>query len=268
MAYNAARPEPMSETATIEFVLHGKVDGHGITPRTIGLSQFNEFNQQVEAFIAGSQKLKLDQVHVEIADGSYMLRTVLPPLVLSALEPDLKLLARQDVLGELDIRRAEIVQKWQARAKSNPDYSYEVRPRSDTLPKVRISHETDFRVGEIVPWVAVEKYLLGEVVDMGGVQKANIHLKLARGGKTLLVGTSQGYLRDQVDNRLYHKALLHVRAQQHHRTGDLRNIQLIAFVDYQPAYNEEALDRFAATGAAAWADVPDAAQWVREVRGG
>ena len=66
---------------------------------------------------------------------------MLPPPVLSALEPDLKLLARQDVLGELDIRRAEIVQKWQARAKGNPDYSYEVRPQSDTLPKVRISRE-------------------------------------------------------------------------------------------------------------------------------
>ena len=68
--------------------------------------------------------------------------------------------------------------------------------------------------------------------------------------------------------RLYHKVLLHVRAEQHFRTGDLRNIQLISFVDYQPAYNEEALDRFTAKGAAAWADVPDAAQWVREVRGG
>jgi hypothetical protein len=30
---------------------------------------------------------------------------------------------------------------------------------------------------------------------------------------------------------------------------------------------EEALDRFAARGAKAWADVPDAAEWVRELRG-
>ena len=258
----------MSETASIEFVLHGKVEGQEITPRTIGLSQFNEFNQQVETFIGGSQKLKLDQVHVEIAQSSYVLRALLPAVVMAALEPDLKLLARQDVLGELDIRRAEVVQKWQARTKSHPDLSYEVRPDGEALPKVRVSRDTDYRVGEVVPWVAVEKYLFGQVVDMGGMQKANIHLKLERGGKTLLVGASQGYLREQVENRLYHKALLHVRAEQHFRTGDFRNIQLIAFVDYQPAFNEEALDRFTAKGAAAWADVPDAAQWVREVRGG
>lgn len=204
----------------------------------------------------------------QIAQSSYVLRALLPAVILSSLEPDLKLLARQDVLGELDIKRAEVVQKWQARAKNNPDLSYEVRPEGDALPKVRVSRETDYRVGEIVPWVAVEKYLFGQVVDMGGAQKANVHLKLDRGGKTLLVGASQGYLREQVENRLYHKALLYVRAEQHFRTGDLRNIQLISFVDYEPAYNEEALDRFTAKGAEAWADVPDAAQWVREVRGG
>jgi len=135
----------MNETSAIEFVLHGKVEGLDITPRTIGLSLFNEFNQQVETFIGGSQKLKLDQVHVEIAQSSYALRALLPAVVLSSLEPDLKLMARQDVLGELDIKRAEVVQKWQARAKSNPDLSYEVRPEGGALPKVRVSWETDYQ---------------------------------------------------------------------------------------------------------------------------
>jgi hypothetical protein len=241
----------MNEATTIEFVLQSKVDGQEITPRSIGLSQFNEFNQQVETFVGGSQKLKLDQVHVEIAQGSYVLRVLLPAVVLSSLEPDLKLMAREDVLGELDFKRAEVVQKWQARAKANPDLTYEVRPKDEGFAKVRISRETEYRVGEIIPWVAVEKHLFGEIVDMGGTQKANVHLKLDKGGQTFLIGAAQGYLRDQVENRLYHKALLHVRAEQHYKTGDLRNIHLIAFVDYQPAYNEEALDRFAAKGAEA-----------------
>lgn len=258
----------MSEVVQIEFALQGKVEGVEIAPRTIGLAQFNEYNQQVEVFIGGSQRLRMDQIHVEVVEGSYVLRTSLPVVVMAELQPDLKLMARQDVLGELDVKRAEIVQKWQARAKSNPDLSYEVRPKVEGLPRIRVARDTDYRVGEIVPWVSVEKYLFGQVVDMGGAQKANVHLRLDAGGKTLLIGASQGYLREQVENRLYHKALLHVRAEQHHRTGDLRNLHLISFVDYQPAHSEEALDRFAAEGAEAWADVPDAAQWVREVRGG
>jgi hypothetical protein len=258
----------MSTTATIEFLLRGKLDGREISPRTIGLSQFNEFNQQVEAFIAGTPKTKLDQVQVEVASGSYLLRAVLPAVVFAAVEPDLRLMSREDVLGEMDPRRAEVVLKWQARAKGHPESSYEVRAKDGGDLQVIISHSSDFRIGEIVPWVAVEKYLFGEVMDMGGAQKANIHLKLKESRKTLVVGASQDYLRDQVENRLYRKALLHVRAQQHFRTGELRNVLLISFMDYQPTYSEEALDRFASAGAEAWADVPDAAQWVRETRGG
>lgn len=258
----------MNESSSIEFVLHGKVEGVEITPKTIGLSQFNEFNQQVEAFISGSQKLKLDQVHVEIAKSSYVLRVLLPAVVIASLESDLKLMARQDVLGELDYKRAEIVQKWQARAKANPELTYEIRPKKESLSGFQISQRTDFRIGQIVPWVVVEKYLFGQIVDMGGVQKANIHLKLDRGGKTVLVGANQGYLQEQSENRLYHKALLHVRAEQHYQSGDLRNVQLISFLEYKPAYDEDVLDNFANKGAKAWAEVPDAADWVRELREG
>lgn len=103
---------------------------------------------------------------------------------------------------------------------------------------------------------------------MGGAQKANIHLKIGRNKRIIRICTNQGYLHDQTQNWLYRKALLHVRAEQHFRTGELRNIRLIEFVPYQPVYDEAALDRFGADGSQAWADVPDAAAWVREVRGG
>ncbi len=183
---------PMNENTAIEFVLHGKVEGQEITPRTIGLSQFNEFNQEVEQFIGGSQKLKLDQVHVEITQSSYVLRALLPVVVMSSLEPDLKLMARQDVLGELDIKRAEVVQKWQARSKSNPDLSYEVRPEVEALARVRISRETDYRIGDIIPWVAVEKYLFGEVVDMGGHTESEHPSQVGCGRQNLAGGRGAG----------------------------------------------------------------------------
>lgn len=258
----------MSETPSIEFVLHGKVDGVEITPRTIGLSQFNEFNQQVEVFIGGSQKLKLDQAHVEIAQSSYVLRVMLPVVVAANLEADLKLMTRQDSLGEVDFKRAEIVQKWQARAKANPELDYQVRSQNSNLSGFHISQKTDYRIGEIVPWVAAEKYLSGEIMNWGGIQKPNIHLRLDRSGKTIIVGTSQSLIRDQSENLVYHKALLRVRAEEHFKTGELRNVHLLSIVDYKPVYDEKSLDGFAAKGEKAWADVPDAAGWVRELRGG
>ena len=59
----------MSTNTRLEFVMRGQIDGVELTPRTIGLSQFNEFNQQVEAFIAGSQRGKLNETHVEVGEG-------------------------------------------------------------------------------------------------------------------------------------------------------------------------------------------------------
>lgn len=45
----------MNSGRRIEFWITDKVDRVEITPATIGLSRFNEFNRQVEDFIAGAQ---------------------------------------------------------------------------------------------------------------------------------------------------------------------------------------------------------------------
>lgn len=253
----------------IEFVLRDKVEGVEITPATIDLARFNEYNQQVAEFIAGSQRLKLDDVHVSIAEGSYKLKVAVSFLLATALQPDLQRLARQDSLGEIDPKRADVITKWQARSKGNPELRYSIRSHGLAEVKpIELSNKTDYRIGDVVPWVKVEKYLFGTVVDMGGKQKANVHVRLADTNQTVIVGTHQDYLKEQRQNRLYHKVLMRVEAEQHSRTGQLRNLNLLSFEDYEPRYDAAALDRFAEIGRRAWADVPDAAAWVRQLRGG
>lgn len=252
----------------IEFVLDGQVAGVRITPATIGLARFNEFNQQVATFIAGSEGLKLDDVQVSVGDGSYKLTARLTPLVVAALQPDLQALQRPDSLGEIDPKRAAVVEKWQARSKGNADLRYAIRPHGFVAKPIELSTATDYRIGEVVPWIKVEKYLCGTVVDMGGVQKVNVQIRLDDSGQIVRVGTNQGYLKDQQENRLYRKVLVRVEADQHFRTGQLRNLRLLSFEDYEPRYDEAALDRFAERGREVWADVPDAAEWVRQLRGG
>jgi hypothetical protein len=256
------------KTPQIEFLLRGRVDGVEITPTTIGLARFNEFNQQVASFIAGSDGLNLDEVQVSVGEGSYKLTVLLTAAVVAALEPDLVALQRPDSLGEIDPKRADIVAKWQARTKGNADLRYIVRPRGLSARPIELSHATDYRIGDIVPWVKVEKYLFGTVLDMGGVQKANVHIRLDDTGHVVRVGTNQGYLKDQKKNRLYRKVLVRVEADQHYRTRELRNYRLLSFEDYDPQCDDAALDRFAEAGRRAWADVPDAAEWVRQLRGG
>ena len=259
----------MARQRTVEFILRGKIDGADITPQTIDLHLFNQFNAEVEDLVVGSQKgLKLSGAKVRVEEGSYKLKVVLTATLLASFGPDLERLNRQDSLGEIDPERGKIIQRWQARAKSDPDLQYEVSSAGEHPIKVRVTNSTDYRAGKTTPWVVVEQYLFGRIVDMGGAQKANVHLALEGTGRILIVGASEDFLREQKHNRLYRKALLRVRAEQHTRTGELRNVRLLDFEDYDPGYNEQELAKFIEEGTKAWADVPDAAAWVRDLRGG
>jgi hypothetical protein len=257
----------MNTVQTIEFVLRGKVDGVELTPRTIGFSQFNEFNQQVETFITGSQRGKQNETHVEVEEGSYKLKVILAAAASLALQPDLALMAREDALGEMDPRRAEVITKWQAAARRD-NYEYEIKPDTEDLPRVSLTKTTDYRIGAVSPWVSVEKYMFGVIENMGGAQKPNVHLRLRDTGHIVIVGAAQDLLRDQPENRVYREALLRVKAEQHFKSGEMRNVRLIAFENYAPSYDESALNAFFAEGAQAWRDIPDAVAWVREQRGG
>ena len=257
-----------NDVPQIAFVMYESVNDKELTPDSIGLSAFNEFNQQVAEFISGSERLKLDEVRIHVSRGSYKLTVFLPMVLLAAIEPDLRSLQRHDALGEIDPRRADIVTKWQTRAKAKPGVRYGILPEGMAAKPIELNATSDYRVGAVVPWVKVEKYLFGTVMDMGGAQKANVHIRIEDSGELVRIGSNQEYLMDQEKNRLYRKVLVRVEAEQHYRTGELRNLRLLSFEDYEPQYDETALDRFAAAGRRAWADVPDAAKWLRNQRGG
>jgi hypothetical protein len=258
----------MSES--LEFILHGTIDGKAITPRTINLSQFNEFNQQVEQFIAGRIGGKLDTVRVEIKESSYGVAALMGLALTLGVDDDMdRMSAREDSLGDVDPKRAEIVKKWQYKASSHDDVYVEVRSstrQSRGLPPLRITSKTNYRVGETVPWVPVEKYLFGSVEEMGGATTSNVHLRIPGSEKLILIDSDKSRLEGRPI--LYKSVLLRVQAKENVKTGDLKDFKLLEFVDYNPQYDESALDRFAAAGKAAWADIQDPEEWLRDLRGG
>ena len=258
----------MSET--LEFILHGKIDGEEITPRTINLSQFNEFNLQVEKFISGSVGGKLDTVRVEIKESSYGVAALMSIALAVAVDDDMdRLTAREDSLGDVDPKRAEVVKKWQSKTGPHDDMYIEVRSsrrQARGLPALRISAATRYREGEKAPWVAVEKYLFGKVEEMGGATASNVHIRIPGTDKLVLVDSDKNSLKGR--GVLYENVLLRVRAKENVKTGELKDFKLIEFAEYNPQYDEAALDKFAEAGKAAWADIPDGEEWLRELRGG
>ena len=255
----------MSNTGTLAFSIEDVIDGQKISPKTISLAMFNDFNEQVARFVRGSNReIDLNQTRVEIHYGSYSLHVVLSALAMATVEPDFSRLHQPDALGEMDAKRAEVVAQWQELARRNPQRIYQVSEPSGRSQSVRIDHTTDFHRREDDHWVAVEKYVFGRVLEAGG-KKPNLHLVLEGSGKTLIVTASEDQLRDRTP--LFHDAMLHVTARQNLRTGDLDQVRLLDFDEYKPSVDEEALERMIERGTKAWSAVPDAGKWVEEQRG-
>ena len=259
----------MPETRQIAFELKARIAGEEITSRTVGLSVFNRFNHEVEHFISGSGRgVSLDEAHVSVEDGSYRLVVMLPALIAATVEPDVARLQTEDSLDRVDGRRASIVRRWQERARREEGYQVNIESPQRSFQPVRISRETDYHAADQDRWVAVEKYVVGRVVDIGGSTEANVHLVLEDTGKRIKATSSEEYLRDQRENYLYHKVQLQIAAHENTQTGELRDVRLLAFVGEGPSYDERELEELIEKGTRAWSDVPDSVAWVREQRGG
>jgi hypothetical protein len=229
---------------------------------------FNRFNSEVEAFLAGEQRRSsLDEVHLEIQEGSYRLLLTLPLVLASSLEPDLQKLHHEDALGDIDPKRAEIVKQWQKRARVSPGFYVAIDSPERAFSPIAISNDTDYRAPDEDDWVAVEKYVIGTIVDMGGTTAANVHLIYEDTGKRFVAASTESFLRDQKENYLYQKVQVHVSARENVKTGELRDIHLISFVGKGPSYDEAELDAAIEKGTRAWANVPDGVAWLNSVRG-
>jgi len=259
----------MAEPNQISFRLAMRVKDQEVSPQNIGFSQFNQFNSEVETFVAGSQRrAQLDEVRVEIREGSYNLLLTLPALLLGILEPDLRKLDREDSLSEIDPKQAEVMKQWQKRARNTPGFQVEINSNGLDFRPISVTKETDYRTADEDDWVAVEKYLVGTVVDMGGVTAANVHLVNDDTNKTFVAASNESFLREQKENFLYRKVQAHVAAIENIKTAELKDVRLLSFIGSGPSYDEAELEAAIDKGTKAWAGISDPGAWLRSIREG
>lgn len=260
----------MSESETVEFVLDGTIAGQTFSATGgVPFTRFLEFNEEVQRYVqGGDEKTVLRDLTVRVHDGSYRLLVLIPAGLLSSLIEDSTKLAKTGELAEIDPSRANVVLRWQERAKSESTLRYAVRSPRDAFPPVIISKDSTMKREERVQWVAVERYLVGEITDWGGAQTSNVHLRLRNSRETLIVDATMDQIRGQRENLVYHKAIVHVKARQNPRTGELKDYKLIDLRAYQPDITDTRLQELFDRGARAWTDVTDGGAWVEELRGG
>jgi len=259
----------MNEPETVEFVLHGTVAGQTVSAtKGLPFTRFLEFNEDVQKYVQGSdEKAVLRDLTVQVHESSYLLRVIIPAGLLASLISDTAKLSQSSTLADIDPHRAKVALRWQERAKMETGLSYTIRSPREAFKPLEISKDSVLQQEERIPWVSVERYLVGKITDWGGSKKPNIHLRPNNSRETLIIDATEDQIRTQRDNLVYHKAIVQVRAQQNPRTGELQDYRLVELRAYQPETSDERLQQLFERGTKAWADVPNATAWVNEQRG-
>lgn len=248
----------------LRFAINDRINDVDISLSNISLPLLGEFQMDVAEFLKGSNReIDLNKISVSLEDGSLAL-IASGLLSASRLWADLEHLRSADTLNLIDSKRASVVERWQATALKNPQRRYLIADLSNHL-SFSVDSTSNFRRQEDT-WVHVDKYLYGTVTDLGGSTKANVHLRIET-GELLTIASTQVLLEQEEQNRLYRPALLHVTAEENLLTGELRNLNLLAFEPHNPRFDEDEFNRMVERGTKAWADVSDATAWLEALRG-
>jgi hypothetical protein len=254
------------EAQRITLALIDHSAGFEATPSRVRLAALAEFSRDVELFLRGdAREVDTTRLEVAVVDGSVAIETA-PIAAAPGLFRDLQALLESELLDAIDRRRREVVERWQKAARKTAGMSVKVTAPFLSRP-VLVTVDSDYRADDADQWVQVERYVRGEIEDLGGANKVNAHVRLPD-GSTLTVATEREVLRKEKANRLYKMAMLRVRAQYNVLTRELREARLVEFVEYAPSVDEDELARLTRRGAQAWKAVPDATAWVDELRGG
>lgn len=251
-----------AQRITITLIDHSA--GFEATPERVRLGDLAEFSSDVATFLRGLDKeVDTNLLEVAVRKSSLAIETT-PLLSAPNLFRDLRALLGGELLDSLDAKRREVMEKWQKTSRQSKDVAYRISAPF-LKHSVEINAGSDYHADDADQWVQVERYVRGEIQDLGGATKANAHIRLPD-GRTLKVTTERDVLRNDTINRLYKLAMLRIRAEYNVLTRELRNAHLVEFVEHATTVDEEALSRLTRRGAVAWKDVPDATTWVDELR--
>jgi hypothetical protein len=252
------------EAQRIRIAMHDESGGYPISPRRVHLGVLRAFSKDVDELLRGDAgDMAFKELEVAVTEGSLAIETA--PTANPGLLQDLRSLCASRLIDGLNPKRRLVVERWQRGARSARNVRYEIT--SSSLPAaVIISATSDFHTDDADQWVRVERYVQGEVFELGGLSSVNAHLRLAD-GSTLLVSAARDTLSSDPKNRLFKQALVRVVADYNVKTREHRNAQLMEFVPQDRSLDESAVARMLERGKRAWADVPDAAAWVEELRG-
>ena len=255
----------MEEQGYIEVKIDGLVGNKPIKPIDIDIAEIKEIINDVETFLYPTRGEKSERPHIsyKIEEGSARNLFYLPisgVLLFNGLINEIK---NRGNIDFLDYKRAEIIDKFQRKAKEN-NVEISFLSSSNAEPILKINKETNF-FKIAASYIETEFILYGKVNEEGG-NNPNFHLLTKEYGKLVISATEQQLL--EGEKRLF--KIYGVRANGKQSLSDSKpfDLKLIDYITYNPNYDENKLDLLIERASVNWYTVSNVDLWLKGIRGG
>jgi hypothetical protein len=257
----------MERTGQIQIIIKGRKGNFDLNPDNYDIRELIEMLRNAENLLFPNAKKDRPIISYEIADGSvkHLIKTTLQAVIgFNAILTQIK--AENYSIDFLESSTARAFEFFQNEAQKN-NYEYEIGTSISAESKITITKNTKFIRSEEV-WADAEFYFYGTIVDAGGKGIANVHLDTKEFG-LLKIEASKTLLTNYENNPLYKPYGVRARGKQNIRSAEIdkNTLQLIDIIDYNPSFKEDYIKSLIKKAKKSWADVPDADEWLQNLRG-
>ncbi|MCU0445538.1 MAG: hypothetical protein MUE85_11535 [Microscillaceae bacterium] len=257
----------MEKKSYISLKIEGRAGGQKLTPEIYDIADLRDLLSDIEAllFPTISDKKNRPIISYTIEEGSIVHKFLLPYSVVISFLPILKELNEFKTSAAIETKRIAIVEKMQKKAvELGWTFNLTTSESRDAKESLLINSLSQFEKPK-VNFIRTELIIYGYIFEAGGLHNSNIHLYSQEFGR-LIIATDKEILTN-TENRLYKTYGMKVEATQNIESGELSNLKLIEFVDYNPIFDEQEFEQLLNVTTPILSQIKDKDAWLAEVRG-
>lgn len=256
----------MTSEDKIQIRVIGNIGNEPLSPQNYDISEIRDLFSIIENLLYPNQKLHRPRISYSIESGSVINIFQASKQAVVMFMATANLICAQGNLNGLELPTARGISDLQKSAIKN-NFIYEIGLPNVATPILTISKETKYHIDENL-WAEADLYFYGQLVDAGGSENINIHIKTTDYG-ILKISTEKEYLKNQQENILYKNFTIRAIGRQNINTGeiDTSSLTLLEMNQFDPRYNEDYLQGLIERATPHWKDIQDTEEWLSQIRG-
>ena len=252
----------------IDLKINGVRDGKQLSPELLDVDEVVSLLSYARDFLFPEKSKFRARVSVALKKSSAVISLQVDSATAVKSQALLSQLNTDHNLGLLTAKQMDAIEGLQKYVKEQ-NFVLHFGEAEKMAEGLRIDRETEWKSPEDI-WIDEERYVKGEIVDIGGKTKSNIHI-VTEDFDTLTVAADKETLSEDAKNRLYKEHQLRIRVKRNLHTGEYKkgSAELIEFVDFEKEGEspEAYLDRLIAEAKPFMDKIEDPDKWLKHIRG-